>query len=531
MGIKSRAVRAGSGHAVKVGGRAGTEEVSGDSVPRSVARNPDTALPAPAALASTPLDERRDVAARLDEMTAARGDSVEMDLLEAWKTAHRSSPEYLSREEDYFVAAISLLIERHQWGTRLFNDTTTELSGQGDEGRFQNAVDVVNSLRLTRRLPSGGEVEARWVARAAQQLRESSTKRYVQSSELVLSGRLPLLRGSGEAADESLTQAERDLVYAARDFERFRREHLVSIAQDYFNLIELEAQIANQVRQLKSLQQFEEGARARVQAGRVSEFERVIAESQVLIATSSLASLRESLVLAVDRFKVRLGLPVGAVLSIKPLTLALVEPDMSLERATELAVEYRLDLQNSRDRLEDSRRAVRIARNGLLPDLDLGGDVRVPTSSGVGVGTVGLDQDDLNWSASLTLSLPLDRRQEGLALRRSVIRLEQSRRAHAASVDRVVVDARGAVRAVELARLRLTLAERSVEINRRRLDEQQLKIDEIQPQQIVDTENQLLDAENGRDRAATDLRVAVLNLMLTTDTLRVGQDGVIESGE
>lgn len=535
MGIKSLQVggSGAAGVATAHEGRRRTASVNNMGQAQSLeeARHPVTSVADPAGWRSAPLDEKRDVASRLADMTRSRGPSQDLDLFGAWRTAQQSSPEYLSREEDYFVAAISLLIERHLWGPRLFNDTTTTFTGEGDAGRFQNAATVVNTLRVTKRIPSGGEVEARWVAQAAEQLRESSSKRYVQSSELVFSGRLALLRGSGEAADESRTQAERDLVYAAREFERFRREHLVSVAQDYFQLIELQAQIANQERQLKSLENFEEGVRARVQAGRISEFERIIAESQVLIATSSLASLRESLVLAVDRFKIRLGLAPEASLVIKPLTLPLAEPDLSLDRATELAVEYRLDLQNSRDRVEDARRAVRIAKNGLLPDLSVGGEVRVPTSSGVGVGGVGFDQDDLNWSASMTLSLPLDRRQEGLALRRSVIRLEQAQRSHATSVDRAVVDARGAVRAVELARFRLTLADRSVEINQRRLEEQQLKIDQIQPQQIVDTENQLLDAENGRDRAATDLRVAVLNLMLTTDTLRVAADGVMERGE
>lgn len=519
-----------------IGGRAApkrsfaeADKAGGETVDRGVARSPETHVPGADQLANKPLDEKRDVATRLAAMSAPVGAVRELDLFDAWRTAQRSSPEYLSREEDYIIAAISLLIERHLWGPRLFNDTTLTFTGDGDQGRFQNAYDIINNLRVTQRVPSGGEIEAKWITSATEQLRRSSTARYVQSSELAVSGKLALLRGSGEAADESRTQAERDVIYAARDFERFRREFLVAIAQDYFNLIELQAQITNQERQLKSLKTFEEGVRARAQAGRIAEFERIIAESQVLIATSSLASLRESFVLAVDRFKVRLGLAGNTAIAIKPLTLALAEPDISLDKAAELALEYRLDLQNTRDRVEDSRRAVRIAKNGLLPDLNINGEVGVPTSSNTNAGGLGFDPDDLRWSAGMTLSLPLDRRQESLSLRRSVIRLEQAEREYATRRDRAVVDARGAVRSVELARFRLTLAERSVEINSRRLEEQQLKIDTVQPQQIVDTENQLLDAENTRDRAVTDLRVSVLNLLLTTDTLRVADDGTLES--
>ena len=38
-------------------------------------------------------------------------------------------------------------------------------------------------------------------------------------------------------ADVALIQAERDLVYSARNFEAFRREFLVAIARDYFALV------------------------------------------------------------------------------------------------------------------------------------------------------------------------------------------------------------------------------------------------------------------------------------------------------
>ena len=135
---------------------------------------------------------------------------------------------------------------------------------------------------------------------------------------------------------------------------------------------------------------------------------------------------------------------------------------------------------------------------------------------------------DLSWSASATLSLPLDRRAEALALRQQVIRLQQTERSYERDRDNVVIEARGALRRVDLSRFRLNLAEKAVEINRKRLEEQQLKIDQVEPQQVVDTENALLNAENARDDAVRDLRVAILNYLLATDQLRVAADGTLE---
>ena len=482
----------------------------------------------------TPAAESRDVESRLaafgDEALAVSADKpvIELDLDLVFRQSQTSAREYLTREEDYLIAAISLLIERHQWSPRLFNDTTFGIGGDGVQGRYEHAGTILNTLRATKRLPFGGEVEARWVTNWTENLRDRATGRYIQGSEVGLGISVPLLRGFGTVAEETLIQAERSLVYEARDFERFRRQFLVSIASDYFSLLQFKAQIVNQERQLTSLKKFAEGTAARVAAGRIREFERAIAENQVLTATSTLASQREGYILALDRFKVRLGLPLERVLTIKPLAISLPEPDQTLQEASAAALEYRLDLQNTRDRVDDARRGVANAKDQLLPDLNIRGDVGVPTSSNEGVGGLGFDPEDLNWSAAATLSLPLDRRAEGLALRQSVIRLQQSERAYDRDKDSVVIEVRGALRNVDLARFRLNLAERAVEINRKRLEEQQIRIDQVDPQQVVDTENDLLNAENARDDAVRDLRVAILNYLLASDQLRVAADGTIE---
>jgi hypothetical protein len=89
----------------------------------------------------------------------------------------------------------------------------------------------------------------------------------------------------------------------------------------------------------------------------------------------------------------------------------------------------------------------------------------------------------------------------------------------------VVVEARSRVREIDRARFNLKLAEQAVYINQRRLEEQDLKRDEVTAQQIVDAQNDLLRAENDRDQARTDLRNAVLEYLLTTALLRVDREG------
>lgn len=497
-------------------------------------RDPSTTNPEPDDLVFDRADVDRDVAGRLERYALdATGedepDAVVLDLPLAFQFAQRTAREFMNAEEEYILSAIRLLIERHRWGPRLFNDTSVQIAGDGDDGTFDSAVNIVNELRATQRLPYGGTVEARWVWRASEQLRQQVQGSYEQSSEIVLNANVPLLRGAGMVAREDLIQAERDLIYSARTFERFRRSLLVSIAGDYFALLETRAQIANQERQLESLRRLEQSTRARVEAGRLSEFQTNIAASRVLEAQASLASLRENYSLQLDRFKVRLGLPVTKPVRIRAVVLDLPEPEITPEEAAGRALSYRLDLQNRRDQIDDARRGIRNARNRLLPQLDFSGQVGVPTDPDERIGGLSYDPGELSYRAGVTFGLPLDREIERLQLRQSTINIEQAIRNYDQFRDNVILDARRAVREIELRRFELDLAERQVRINERRLQEQELKEDEVGAQAIVETNNDLLNSRNRRDRAATQLRNAILNYLLTSGQLRVARNGEIRN--
>lgn len=448
-----------------------------------------------------------------------------ISLAQAFEIAQNDAREFRTAEEDYLLSAIRLLIQRHLFDPRLFNDTSVVFDSEGSDGRFDNAVRLVNNLRLTKQLPYGGQAEARWIWNAAQQLRSSVEGQYVQSSTLVLAAEIPLLRGAGLVAQESLIQAERDLVYAARDFERFRRTFYVSIAVDYFQLLQTLAEIRNQIAQLRSLRAFEEQRRQLYEAGRISEFDVNDAANRVLGAESSLASRRESYALSLDRFKVRLGIPVTEPLQINGVRFLLDAPSVSLDEATESALTFRLDLQNTADRVLDTARELDNAENNLLPDLGIGGQVGIPTDPDAREGGVVFDPNEADLSANINLSLPLDRENERLRLRESQIRLQRSQRAFDRIRDEVILEVRQRVRNIDLARFRLELAQRQVEINERRQEEQRIKADEVDTNRRLDTEADLLNSLNARDQAVTDLRISILNYLLSAGRLRVDLAG------
>jgi outer membrane protein TolC len=504
----------------------------------SLATDPATNNPLADELRYTPEDEARDVSERLSTYAAdAYGnntsgaglkDARSLDLTSSWRIAQKSSREFLTAEEDYLLAVITLLAEQHRWEPRFFNDTTLGATNAWVDGSPSNALNAINTLRVQKKLPYGGQVEAAWVANAGQQLVGTVTNGYIQASALQVSASVPLLRGAGMIAREPLIQAERDVIYRARAFERFRRQLLVNIASDYFQLVQIQSQIANQMRSLDSLRTFQEATQARVDAGRIRAFEVNIAANDVLNAEAALANLREQYILQLDRFKVRLGLEISERVIVRPLALEIPMPGSTLDDATRSALEFRLDLQNTRDRVDDARRGVANAQNETLPSLNIGASATVITDPRTDIGGVNFSPQDSNVQGNATLSLPLDNEIERLNVRSATIALQQRERGLEQARDNVVVGVRSALRNIDLAAFSLKLAEQQVEINKRRLEEQLLKIDEVDAKQVVDSQNDLLLAENRRDQAKTDLRNSILNYLLESDQLRVAPDGTFQ---
>lgn len=496
-------------------------------------RTPETANPQPADLDQTIAAPDRDVESRLNRyllegVPDAEDASLErIDLTRALEISQDTAREFLTAQESYILSAIRLLIERHLFNPRLFNQTSATFAGDGTDGRFTAALTVLNELGVRQRFQRGGEVTASWLVEATEDLREGATDRYQQSSSIVLTGNFPLLRGAGAVARESLVQAERDLVYSARTFERFRRTLLVEIASDYFELLQRRATIDNQLARIESLERLVRQTQALIDAGRLREFQLGIARNDLLSAQASLAQQRDTYRLAEDRFKVRLGLDVDRPVIIVPVTLELPEPDIAPRDAAVRALDYRLDLQTTRDQVLDARRGVEVARNGLLPDLDLSARIDLPTDPDVDEPYLSYSGEDLSYSAGVTLDLPLDRVNEQLNLRSAMIAVERAIRGYEEDRDGVVIEARASVRSIELARFQLNLAQEQVRINERRLVGQELDQGSVTPQEILDTENAILNAKNARDRALADLRISILRYLLSTGQMRVNNDGTI----
>ncbi len=303
-------------------------------------------------------EEANRVMERLDGYARQAAVGQRMNLAEALAYATRYSREYRFDEEEYVLAVLRLLTERHLWGPRLFNDLQATFVSSGDDGFFDSSLELVNDLRVTQRLPYGGEVSARLLAAATEDLHRRVTGENIQTADLILTADVPLLRGAGQVAREDLIQAERNVIYAARDFERSRREFLFDITRDFMNLVVQGQAITNTQRQVKMLEDSEQKERALLDAGRRPPLDLALAQQETLFARDRLNSQQESTRLAVDRFKVRIGMSQVEPLVIETSTPGIPTPRVEVDEAVGAAMRYRLDLQNRRDELTDARRAI-----------------------------------------------------------------------------------------------------------------------------------------------------------------------------
>jgi len=495
-----------------------------ESSPDQADESPGTRNPRAGELPYDQAAADRDVAAALEGYAAIDPDAPGLTLEAALRRFQDTGREIINAREDYTLAAIRLLQERHLWGPRFFNDTSASVDSVAGDPDVDVPLRIINELRATQRLPYGGDVEASILWDATEQLRTTATDDYTQATQIVLSGDVPLLRGAGLVAREQRIQRERDLVYAAREFERTRRELLVSIASDYFGLLNQLDRIRNQVRSIASRQQSVERTRAEVDAGKRRALEIRQQQQNLLSAQDALIGLRESYLRSLDRFKIRLGIPVVEPINILASDLVLPEPEATPVESSLAAVRYRLDLQNRRDFIDDRRRAVANARNDLLPDLDLAGSIAVGTDPDDRVGSVDFVWDRPEYTASVTFGLPLDREIERLSLRSSIIGLQREQRSYEQFRDGVILDARAARRNIDQLRFSLLLNEQRVENIRLQIEEQKLR-DDTDPFDLTQSEDQLLEAENNLALARQQLRTAVLEYLLATGQLRVRLDG------
>jgi len=462
--------------------------------------------------------------------------ALKMNLERCLAYAIEHSREYRNEKDDLYLASLALLAERHLWGPRFFNTVSAQLVGTPETGDTDHAMELINDLTVTHKLPYGGEVSATALVSFVDAMRaDSPDPGDSAAASVIVSLEKPLLRGAGQSAREPLIQAYRNLIYEVREFERFRREFLVDVAEEYFGLLQAQGDIGNRELQVKNLKRLYEQEQEKLRLGRegVEKFDVQQAESQAAFAENNLNNGRLRLESLLDSFKIRLGMPIDQPLEVLPTTESIEQVLPNIREASTAALAYRLDLQTSKDRVDDARRLAAVARNNMLPDLDLNASIFLPTDPNRRFDRYRLDAGSGTYNVGLSLGLPLDRRQEQIGYRSSLIELQRSQRSYSLHRDRVLQAVRTAIRDISQATVTKQLQSRNLDIAKARLELVTIRREAVQadkkrrviPRDSIEAEEDLLEARDRYNIAIRNLRVSWLRYLLATGQLRVDESG------
>ncbi len=488
----------------------------------------------------------------------------QLSLIQALQTGARNSFEYQTRKEDIFKEALDLDLERNEFRAIFTGQTEslieTDMSGE----RTVSGVEYGSATGVSRKLESGVELTTELAVTLANLLTLNQASAFGISGDATIS--IPLLRGSGRhIVTEPLTQAERNVVYAIYQFERFRRTFAVSIAAEYLSVLRRLDIIQNNEENYRGLIRSARRARRQADAGRLTEVQVDQALQNELKARNSWINAVETYKRSLDSFKNLLGLPPdagieldrselkrlavysdrfsentdnGQKLDTNDKTVAadspvVLEPpdtenigplEIDETAALELAFENRFDLMVAQGKVYDAQRAIVVLADALGAELTLLGSAELGGSSD----DTKLRTDKGVYSALLTLDLPFERTAERNAYRNGFITLERAVRDVQILEDEIKISIRNKLRDLLESREGVQIQARSVKLAQKRVRSTNLflKAGRAQIRDLLESQEALLSAQNALTAAIINYRVAELELQRDMAVLQINEKGL-----
>lgn len=495
---------------------------------------------------------------------------IQISLLDALQIGAANSFSYQTQKEGIFSTALNLDLARNDFRTIFAGQM--ESYYQDNQGTGLKGTENTADFTLSKRFLNGAEVTAGIAASLANLLTLGGASSLGLTSDASVS--VPLLRGSGAyVVAEPLTQAERDVIYAIWNFERFKREFAVSIASDYLGVLRQQDEVNNSRENYISAMTAARQSRRLADAGRLTEIEVDQAVQRELSARAQWIRSVQSYKRVLDSFKTTLGLPPDANIELDrsdlerlkkykdyfiasypaqseyalesgkfPAADVQIEPvppsdedarplELPEEVAVNLAFEHRRDLQVANGQVYDAQREVVIRADALRAELTLLGTAdfgssRSITSTAAKDAQLRLDQGV--YSALLTLDLPLERTAERNAYRDSYIALEESVRSLQQLEDSIKLSIRNELRDLLESREQVKIQAMAVSVAEKRQKSTKMFLDagRAQIRDLLEAQDSLLSAQNSLTSSIISYRLAELNIQRDMGVLQVDETGL-----
>ncbi len=451
---------------------------------------------------------------------------------------------YRTQKEALFLEALDLTLVRHDFApifsatgdTNYVNKRTpVSKTVTVPSGLQKQVTSLISDSTLTTNTDIGASLLTSTGAKIAANFTTDFLKfitgnlTHTSDSALAVTLTQPLLRGAGyRATMETLTQAERDLLYSIRSFSQYRKTFTVDIATKYYNTLQARDAAKNSFlaytafeTALKSVQALNAEDRAKPsQVGLIQQASLRFQRQWI----GSIQSYEQQL----DDLKLSLGLPVETPLLLEQKELEkleMVEPGITLDEAVKTALVTRLDLDNVCNAFEDADRKIKVMEQNLLPQLDVTGGYR--TQGNPKSEKVNLNLNRRQLSAGLALDLRLDKKEDRNNYRESLLLQQRAVRNLDLAEEQVRAQIRTDWRDLDVAKKLYDISLTGIsQAQRRLLYEQELTdLGQGTARDLIDAQQDLIGSKDALTSALIAHTVARLKLWKDMGVLFIKKDG------
>lgn len=519
-------------------------------------------------------------------VTVETGKPLKLNLVQALQVGAANSQDYQAKKEDVFKTALKLDLERNDFGFKLDGEASSSAKadyrnssntppgiGGTTSGDSIKGFEHSGTLSLGKTFREGTKLAAALAVDLVSLLTQGQSSSFGITADASIS--IPLLRGSGRhIVTEDLTQAERDVVYAIYEFERYKKTFAVGIAKDYLGVLKQQNQVENGAENYRNLIASARRSRRLADAGRATEITVDQAVQKELNARDRWVSATEQYKNRLDSFKKFIGLSPDAAIELDrsdldellaptsviraeivraeemsagkatppaEAVIELIEPGrehagpMEIDNglALNLGLENRMDLRVALGKVFDAQRSVVVTADALGAELTLLGKADLGESRSLS--SAGQDDAKLRtgkgiYTSVLTIDLPFERTVERNNYRSSYIALEQAIRGVQKLEDEIKLSILSSLRSMSQSREGVQIQTRAVIVAEKRAKSTDLFFEagRAELRDILEAQDALLSARNALTASVVDYRVAELEFQRDTGLLAIDEKGLFK---
>ncbi|MCX8082592.1 MAG: TolC family protein [bacterium] len=452
-----------------------------------------------------------------------------IDLKLATSIAKNNNRTYKSKQEDVYLNILDLTYQRYLFKTRYGFGGGLYFNEGNDDKNISGQVN----FKLLRWLATGAQITFDITKDFIRYL--TGDKKTDFQTMVSLDILQPLLKGAGrEIAQEDLIQAEREAVYTIRDFIKYQKNFAIETSEKFLNIILLQKRMENFYNNYKSIKDTRERIEMLASAGRIPPLQVDQAKQNEYTAYQRWVNAENTYLSALDNFKVFLGLSTNSSISIKDTLIenmiesGLIETQIDLKSYIDNAIKKRMDLLTSYDRVEDSKRKIKVALNRLKPEVNF--IVRI-TGNTDAHSYPNIELNETSYKTGIEFDLPLDKIPNRNYYKKALIDLNRKQRDFENKRDTVILEVYQQYRNLEEYYQSYLTQQNSLLLAKRRVESTDLLLQagRATTRDVLEAEEAYLAAKNDLATAVVNYLISYLRFLNSAEMLDLNENGMWEA--